>query len=80
MKRPQMTALELETLKVLLQKFRATQRALTVSTALVGGVVLFSVVFAWILGSRVTRRVEVLRDAGNHSSGDEGRRKTCVGE
>jgi len=58
-----------------LQKFRATQRALTVSTMLVAGVVLFSVVFAWILGSRVTRRVEVLRDASRRiAAGDlEGR-------
>lgn len=54
-----------------LAKFRATQRALTVSTALVAGVVLFSVVFAWILGSRVTRRVEVLRDASRRiAAGD----------
>ncbi|HEY0463372.1 MAG TPA: SpoIIE family protein phosphatase, partial [Polyangiaceae bacterium] len=58
-----------------LQKYRATQRALTVSTTLVAGVVLFSVVFAWILGSRVTRRVEVLRDASRRiAAGDlEGR-------
>jgi serine phosphatase RsbU (regulator of sigma subunit) len=54
-----------------LAKFNATQRALTVSTALVAFVVLFSVVFAWILGSRVTRRVEVLRDASRRiAAGD----------
>jgi serine phosphatase RsbU (regulator of sigma subunit) len=54
-----------------LQKFRTTQRALTVSSALVGGVVLFSLVFAWILGIGVTRRVEVLRDASKRiAAGD----------
>ena len=58
-----------------LQKYRATQRSLTVSTSLVSGVVLFSLVFAWVLGSRVTRRVEVLRDASRRiAAGDlEGR-------
>jgi len=58
-----------------LQKYRATQRSLTVSTILVSGVVLFSLVFAWVLGSRVTRRVEVLRDASRRiAAGDlEGR-------
>ena len=58
-----------------LQKFRATRRALTVSSALTGGVVMFSLCFAWILGSRVTRRVEVLRDASRRiAAGDlEGR-------
>jgi len=65
-----------------LQKFRATQRALTVSTALVSGVVLFSFVFAWILGSRVTRRVEVLRDASRRiAAGDlEGRVSITEGD
>ena len=65
-----------------LQKFRATQRALTVSTALVSGVVLFSLVFAWILGSRVTRRVEVLRDASRRiAAGDlEGRVSITEGD
>ena len=54
-----------------LQKFRATRRALTVSITLVGGVVLFSLLFAWILGSGVTRRVEVLRDASRRiAAGD----------
>jgi serine phosphatase RsbU (regulator of sigma subunit) len=54
-----------------LQKFRSTQRALTVSSALVGGVVLFSLVFAWILGIGITRRVEVLRDASKRiAAGD----------
>jgi serine phosphatase RsbU (regulator of sigma subunit) len=54
-----------------LEKFHTTQRALTVSSALVGGVVLFSLVFAWILGIGVTRRVEVLRDASKRiAAGD----------
>jgi serine phosphatase RsbU (regulator of sigma subunit) len=54
-----------------LEKFRRTQRALTVSFALVAGVVLFSLVFAWILGSGVTRSVEVLRDASRRiAAGD----------
>ncbi len=54
-----------------LEKFRRTQRALTVSFALVAGVVLFSLVFAWILGSGVTRSVEVLRDASRRiATGD----------
>ena len=54
-----------------LQKFRATRRALAVSITLVGGVVLFSLLFAWILGSGVTRRVEVLRDASRRiAAGD----------
>jgi serine phosphatase RsbU (regulator of sigma subunit) len=58
-----------------LQKYHATQRALTVSTALVAGVVLFSLIFAWVLASRVTRRVEALRDASRRiAAGDlEGR-------
>jgi phosphoserine phosphatase RsbU/P len=65
-----------------LQKFRTTQRALTVSTALVSGVVLFSLVFAWILGSGVTRRVEVLRDASRRiAAGDlEGRVSITEGD
>jgi serine phosphatase RsbU (regulator of sigma subunit) len=65
-----------------LAKFNATQNALTVSTALVAGVVLFSVVFAWILGSRVTRRVEVLRDASRRiAAGDlEGRVSITEGD
>jgi serine phosphatase RsbU (regulator of sigma subunit) len=46
-----------------LAKFRRTQRALTVSIALVAGVVLFSLAFAWFLASGVTRSVEILRDA-----------------
>ncbi|MEI9949281.1 MAG: SpoIIE family protein phosphatase [Pseudomonadota bacterium] len=63
-----------------LQKFRATQRALTVSTALVSGVVLFSLAFAWILGSRVTRRVEVLRDASRRiAAGDLAGRVSITG-
>jgi serine phosphatase RsbU (regulator of sigma subunit) len=54
-----------------LDKFRRTQRALTVSIALVAGVVLFSLAFAWILGSGVTRSVEVLRDASRRiATGD----------
>jgi serine phosphatase RsbU (regulator of sigma subunit) len=54
-----------------LAKFRDTRRALTVSVALVSVVVLFSLVFAWILGSGVTRRVEVLRDASRRiAAGD----------
>ncbi|MET0790809.1 MAG: SpoIIE family protein phosphatase, partial [Polyangiaceae bacterium] len=54
-----------------LAKFRATQRALTVSVALVTGVVLFSLVFAWILGRGVTRRVDLLRDAARRiAAGD----------
>jgi len=58
-----------------LEKYRATQRALTMSTALVAGVVLFSLLFAWVWGSRVTRRVEALRDASRRiAAGDlEGR-------
>lgn len=65
-----------------LQKYRATQRALTVSTTLVSGVVLFSLVFAWILGSRVTRRVEILRDASRRiAAGDlEGRVSLTEGD
>jgi len=54
-----------------LAKFRATQRALTLSVALVGAVVLFSLVFAWILGRGLTRRVDVLRDASRRiAAGD----------
>ncbi|HTA89287.1 MAG TPA: SpoIIE family protein phosphatase [Polyangiaceae bacterium] len=54
-----------------LEKFRRTQRALSVSFALVAGVVLFSLAFAWILGSGVTRSVEVLRDASRRiATGD----------
>ncbi|HYQ41329.1 MAG TPA: SpoIIE family protein phosphatase [Polyangiaceae bacterium] len=65
-----------------LAKYNATRRALTVSSALVGGVVLFSVAFAWILGSRVTRRVEVLRDASRRiAAGDlEGRVSITEGD
>ena len=65
-----------------LQKYHATQRALTVSTTLVAGVVLFSLIFAWILGSRVTRRVEVLRDASRRiAAGDlEGRVSITEGD
>src|SRR6185369_10325823 len=53
-----------------------------VSSAVVGGVVLFSVIFAWILGSRVTRRVEVLRDASRRiAAGDlEGRVSITEGD
>jgi len=45
-------------------------------------VVLFSVVFAWALGSRVTRRVEVLRDASRRiAAGDlEGRVSITEGD
>ncbi|MES1177349.1 MAG: SpoIIE family protein phosphatase [Myxococcales bacterium] len=54
-----------------LAKFRSTQRALTLSVALVSVVVLFSLVFAWILGRGVTRRVDVLRDASRRiAAGD----------
>jgi serine phosphatase RsbU (regulator of sigma subunit) len=54
-----------------LDKFRRTQRALTVSIALVAGAVLFSLVFAWILGSGVTRSVEALRGASRRiATGD----------
>jgi len=54
-----------------LDKFQRTQRALTFSMALAGGVVLFSLIFAWILGSGVTRSVEVLRDASRRiATGD----------
>jgi len=54
-----------------LDKFRRTQRSLTLSVALVAGVVLFSLVFAWILGSGVTRSVEILRDAARRiATGD----------
>ena len=54
-----------------LDKFRSTQRALTVSVTLASGVVLFSFAFAWLLGSNVTRRVEVLRDASRRiAAGD----------
>jgi serine phosphatase RsbU (regulator of sigma subunit) len=54
-----------------LDKFRRTQGALTFSLVLVGGVVLFSLVFAWILGSGVTRSVEILRDASRRiATGD----------
>lgn len=54
-----------------LAKFRQAQRALTLSVSLVAGVVLCSLVFAWILGSGVTRRVEVLRDASKRvAAGD----------
>jgi serine phosphatase RsbU (regulator of sigma subunit) len=65
-----------------LAKYRATQRALTVSTTLVGGVVLFSLAFAWVLGSRLTRRVEVLRDASRRiAAGDlEGRVNITEGD
>lgn len=65
-----------------LAKYRATRRALTVSSLLVGGVVLFSLVFAWILGSRVTRRVEALRDASRRiAAGDlEGRVSLTEGD
>ncbi len=65
------TTLNDEVRSAALAKFRSTQRALFVSFALVGGVVLFSLVFAWILGSGVTRRVEVLRDASKRiAAGD----------
>lgn len=65
-----------------LHKYRATQRALTMSTALVSAVVLFSLVFAGVLGSRVTRRVEVLRDASRRiAAGDlEGRVSITEGD
>ncbi len=54
-----------------LDKFRRTQRSLTLSVALVGVVVLFSLVFAYILGSGVTRSVEILRDASRRiAAGD----------
>ena len=54
-----------------LDKFRRTQRALTVSVALVGGVVLFSLAFAWFLARGITRRVELLRDASRRiAAGD----------
>ena len=54
-----------------LEKYRSTQRALTFSVALVAGVVLFSLAFAWILGRGVTRRVELLRDASRRiAAGD----------
>jgi len=54
-----------------LQKFRATRRALAVSSGLVAGVVLFSLVFAWLLASGVTRRVGILRDASRRiAAGD----------
>lgn len=54
-----------------LDKYRKTQRALTFSVALVAGVVLFSLAFAWFLGRGVTRRVEVLRDASRRiAAGD----------
>ncbi len=54
-----------------LEKFRSTRRALTLSVALVGGVVLFSLVFAWIVGSGVTRSVSILRDASRRiAAGD----------
>lgn len=58
-----------------LQKYRATRRAVTVSSLLVAVVVLFSLIFAWVLASRVTRRVEALRDASRRiAAGDlEGR-------
>jgi len=71
-----------EVRRAALAKYNATRRALTVSTALVGGVVLFSVAFAWILGSRVTRRVEVLRDASKRiAAGDlEGRVSITEGD
>ena len=65
------TTLNDEVRSAALSKFQGTQRALFVSSALVGGVVLFSLVFAWILGSGVTRRVEVLRDASKRiAAGD----------
>jgi serine phosphatase RsbU (regulator of sigma subunit) len=54
-----------------LDKFRRTQRELTVSIGLASGVVLFSLAFAWFLGSGVTRSVEVLRDASRRiAAGD----------
>lgn len=54
-----------------LQKYRNTQRALTLSLALAGGVVLFSLVFAYILGRGVTRSVDSLRDASRRiAAGD----------
>ena len=64
-------ALNDEVRSAALAKFRSTQRALTLSVALVSGVVLFSLAFAWILGRGVTRRVEVLRDASRRiAAGD----------
>ena len=65
-----------------LEKYQATRTALAFSTALVGAVVLFSVIFAWFLGSRVTRRVEVLRDASRRiAAGDlEGRVSITEGD
>jgi serine phosphatase RsbU (regulator of sigma subunit) len=54
-----------------LDKFRRTQRAVNLSFALVGGVVLFSLAWAWILASGVTRSVEILRDASRRiATGD----------
>jgi len=54
-----------------LDKFRQTQRALTLSVALALAVVLFSLVFAWILARGITRSVEILRDASKRiASGD----------
>lgn len=54
-----------------LQKYRSTQRALTLSIALATAVVLFSLAFAYILGRGVTRSVYVLRDASRRiAAGD----------
>ena len=56
---------------VALAKYQATQRALTLSVTLVGGVVLFSLACVWLVGSGVTRRVEALRDASRRiAAGD----------
>src|SRR6185503_15444715 len=47
------------------EKLARTERATTFSTALVGGVISFSLIVAWWLARGVTRRVERLRDASN---------------
>lgn len=54
-----------------LRKIHSTQNSLVFSFVLIGGVVLFSLVFAYILGSGVTRSVSALRDAsGRIAAGD----------
>jgi serine phosphatase RsbU (regulator of sigma subunit) len=45
------------------EKLARTRRATTLSTALVAGVISFSLIVTWLLARGVTRRVERLRDA-----------------
>jgi serine phosphatase RsbU (regulator of sigma subunit) len=59
--------------KTVLSKIAAVQRALTFSVTLASGVVLSSLIFAWIIARNVTRRVDQLRDASRRiGQGDLG--------